>query len=62
MTTLKTKNTISSTVVAFKIAMDRAFELGLTPDQFIESMMSEKGKEKFLKLAKSCYNHLEGKN
>jgi len=52
-------NTIAATVGAFKIAMDRAFDQGMTPDQFIEMMMTEK--EKFASLVESCKNEIKAK-
>lgn len=58
MTTQET-NTFAATVGAFKIAIDRAFEQGLSPEQFTQMMMTEK--EKFLSLVDSCKKELESK-
>jgi hypothetical protein len=48
---------IAATVGAFKIAMDRAFEQGLSPEQFVKMMMTEK--EKFSSLVDSCKSELK---
>jgi len=58
MTTQET-NTIAATVGAFKIAMDRAYKQGMSPDQFITMMMTEK--ERFSNLVTSCENQLNNK-
>ena len=52
---------MSSTIGAFKISINRAVEMGISPDEFIEMFMSEKGKQQFSKLVNSCSNHLTTK-
>lgn len=52
-----TKN-ITAVLGAFEIAMNRAIAAGVTPEEFISSMMSEQGKEQFTKLAAACKSEL----
>ena len=51
MTTQET-NRMTATIGAFKIAMDRAFDQGFTPDQFVKMMMTNQ--EKFISLVDAC--------
>ena len=53
------KNTTTAFIASFKIAMDRAFNNGMSEDQFSEMMMTEKGKSDFLKLVESCKKELK---
>ena len=58
MTNQESQN-IAATVGAFKISMDRAFDMGLTPDEFIEMFMENKNE--FNNLVKSCKNYTTNK-
>ncbi len=48
---------IAATIGGFKIAMDRAFEMGLTPDEFVKMFMSNK--DEFKTLVESCKKHIK---
>jgi hypothetical protein len=54
---MKTTQNITATIGAFKIAMDRAFEMGVTPDEFTKMFMSNKNE--FNTLVESCKKHIK---
>jgi len=56
MTNQESQN-IAATIGAFKMSMDRAFDMGLTPDEFVKMFMENKNE--FNNLVKGCKKHIK---
>lgn len=61
LTDKETIRIISAHIGALKIAIDRAFEKGITPDEFEKIITSSEGQVKFKELVNQGIKHLESK-